>query len=344
MIWQVNVRYLSLIDEKVLKRALLVMLKGLFKDGKLARFNRTVQAYDSGSMPVGTARFPGFDLFTPDRSGAPYTWLLTKPNVDIATFLKIYEEFANRSLGDIRNPAKVASKIYGPHSESIKLFKGDRHESLWLSPAILLAAAAQHLGAEVESKGVGSVCLRLGPCMIEVTPRGCWSNIRHCIYPATTRGIVGDWPTTRFPDVVTTNPILTSFSEVSESLPHNTQYAACLLGLGLQEGTITDDWLMTQLIKQSTSIIRKGRLSPERFNLAVNALQRCDALLEENDQDLIPKLYQVLVPSLMGSRQFRSKFGPPTTCRAGRKARAETIQGWRDFIEDEFGRLRYANC
>jgi len=337
-----NVRSSNLLNKHSLLRALQDISQGLFERGMLTKYADYIHMLETTRLQE-TVTFPAFDLFTSGKQFPVYQWFLPKPSANIKSFLAIYDKFVSQGLGAIDNPGRIASTIYGEATDAGRLFTHFKDADQWYAPGLILAAASQWLGAELEYAGPQGVGLRLGNGLIEVTPEGCWSNTHRKVVKATVPAVDESWPVAPFPATSTKNKQLAAFKHISESLPASLQYAANLLALGLKEEVINDVWLYENRAEISERLLKRSRAGSQKLDRATLAVQQCAEVLEDA-LDVVPRLYEVAVPALMGAHRFKKLFGPVVLFQEGRVTREETLQRWRDLIEQEWERLQYANC
>jgi len=338
----VSVRSSNLLNKASLFRALQDVLQGLFERGMLTKHSDYVHMLETTRLQE-TVTFPAFDLFTPGKQFPTYQWFLPRPMTTIKSFLDIYEQFALQGLGSVKEPGRAAAKIYGEFTDAGRLFTHFNDADRWYAPGLILAASAQWLGAELESAGPQGVSLRLGNGLIEVTPKGCWSNTKRRLVEASAPAVDESWPVTPFPATGTRNRQLVALKHISESLPAALQYAANLLALGLKEEVITDLWLYENRFEISERLSKRSRAGAQKIDRATLAVQQCSEVLEDG-LDVVPRLYEVAVPGLMGAHRFKRLFGSFTPFQEGRVTQEATLQRWRELIEQEWENLQSANC
>lgn len=342
VIWMANVRSSNLLNKASLFRALQDISQGLFERGMLTKHADYVHMLETTRLQE-TVTFPAFDLFTPGKQFPVYQWFLPKPFATIKSFLATYDQFVSQELGVVANPGRVASTIYGEYTDAGRQFTHFKYADQWYAPGLILAAASQWLGAELDYSGSNGVCLRLGNGLIEVTSEGCWSNTQRRIVPAKAPSVDESWPVTPFPATGTRNRQLVAFKHISESLPAALQYAANLLALGLKEEVINDAWLYENRTEIADRLLKRSRAGSQKLDRATLAVQQCSEVLEDG-LDVVPRLYEVAVPGLMGAHRFKKLFGPVVLFQEGRVTREETLQRWRDLIQQTWEDLQNANC
>lgn len=337
-----NVRSSNLLNKASLLKALQDLLQGLFERGMLVKYAGYVHMLETTRLQE-TVTFPAFDLFTPGKHFPVYRWFLPRPFATIKTFLATYDKFIEQGLGSAANPGRVASTVYGEFTEAGRLFTHFKDADQWYAPGLILAAAAQWLGAELEYAGGNGVGLRLGNGLIEVTPEGCWSNTHRKVVKPAIPAVDESWPVTPFPSTSTKNKQLVAFKHISESLPTTLQYAANLLALGLKEEVINDVWLYANRVEIAERLLKRSRAGSQKLDRATLAVQQCSEVLEDG-LDVVPRLYEVAVPGLMGAHRFKKLFGSFTPFQEGRVTQEATLQRWRDLIQQEWEGLQNANC
>lgn len=318
-----NVQYSHLLNEASTTRAINEILRALRRGELIKSF--VARAKELEGIP-GTHRCLGFDIFERGGSVSPYQWLLPKPTCDIADFINTYEQFADRPLGKFRNPGSAATGIYKGSAAGRKILTFLNDPGDWETAANILLAASLHLGGELEVHSPSLTRVRLGPALLEVTERGCWSNFRRAIHPAHMRG--AEAPATVFQPVTTHNTYIRAFAEMSDDLDYGLRFAATAVALSIKAGVV-DKGFLEDLVKGAAS----------RESRAVGTgdlLKTCERILSGSSEGLLSALYECLVPRLMTSRTFRARFGVPSQVRSGRTFSSATRQAWLEQIANSY--------
>jgi hypothetical protein len=315
------VRPSRLLNRASATRALKDFLSALDAGSDLPNFRNRVTELSATRNRV---HFGPFNLFQFNA----YEWFLPKPTVGIAEYLAIYESYVSQDLGWTEGHWESAARIYRGNSAAKKLLRA-KHVEEWMSPAMILAAAAQHLGGEVEDSGPAMAQVRLGNGLLGVAPTGCWSNKLGRMIPVAVPAFDLDCPATSFGGVVVVNPVLEAIMEASHNfLGWKYRMVGTTLGLALQEEIIDPAWLRTMVFNGDPPKAPKRDLSG-----AESAAAECLAILEAVDGDVVINLWDAAVPNLMSSRDFRVTFGDPKQSNPTRKIKRTTIIKWRGVIE-----------
>ena len=328
-----------LLNRSVALRALKDIFLGLRERKLTRRFVDTAAGY-AGEHCVHL--FPGFTLFTPGKKFPPYQWFLPKTRVSVLKFLEVYEKLAQMDGTSGASPGAVAAKIYPVASQRAEFLRSFKRPEDWRSAATMLVASSQWLGGDIEHAGDHGVQARLGPGLLEVTEKGCWSATRRSLIrsiPAATPA----WPVTGFPATQTGNPHLLALAELRDLLDPNLRYAGTVLAAALNQAVVTPEWLRQQAeaaLLESLSIKSKDS---KRLERAAAALIHCSEILENMEFDIVPLLHMAAVPNLISSRKFRKIFGDPGQAPTGRETKAETRLRWQQVLDQVFGDLQDAN-
>lgn len=310
-------KYSHLLNERSIPRCIKELLKRLTQAGVLEQYQQAVR--EAIEKP-GSYTFPGFNMLTP---AAPYHLFVPAPTCDAQDFLGVYEEFSDRPLGFETRPGVVAARVYRNYSEGARMMKHLMEHDQWRSPALLLLAAARHLGAETETMTDSTARMRLGTGILQVTVDGCYSNFRRAVFPChkTSPAV----PATVIRQAATRHPSLTALTAVAEEMSHSTMYIGTALALALQAGEVSDEDLLKALQGCPSPSVRITNPGPKGREAA-------EQILMTQSVGLVHALYGSLVPSSMSSREFRRKFGSPHKISPYAKSRPATRERWLELI------------
>ena len=339
MTWVPSVRSSNLINPDTVTRALRDILQGL---ADRALLSSVAHAEGMNAAQV-THEYPAFNLTTTGRKFAPYKWFLPKPRVTILEFLRIYDQFAVAVRDGIENPAEVASRIYSRHSGPARLLTHFKHESQWLAAGHTLLCAALWLGAELECQDPDATLrMRLGNGLLEVSPRGVWSNIGKTTYKAKSLPAGHSWPLMPFPATRSDNPILHAVWPHLESLDPSLAFAATTVAIALKEEVVNRAFLRAETQKILRKLLASSKRSPRGLETATASLQQCVEVLEEAQEGVVRALYGAAVPGLMPSSRFRTMFGVPSQADPDRAVSPATRAKWTQKLEQVYEDLHSA--
>jgi hypothetical protein len=326
------VSYYRLLNERSVEKALTSLFSDLARSGTLDSIPDKVAAQNHAKMELS-----GFHLFTQGGSVKPYTWFLHKPKISILDALRIYESVAANPITELDTAGNLAGHIYPRTSDDRKMFSKFTGLSNWLSPALLFAACSQYLGVEIESASNNSVSMRLGNGMIQISPKGIWSNTRRSIV-ASQPDESPDKVITYFPAIATTNPVVKALWELCDGSA--SQYAVTTIAHALDEGVLNKS-VLVRIGKLDHPLIAKARAGGRDRQRAAQALGHCDNILDSAVEDLVGSLYDAAVPDLMCRKTLQSRIPAPTQIERGRIIREDTIEAWRawlhQYFEETFG-------
>lgn len=330
MTWGRNVSYFRLLSPTSVERALSDLLVNLAKAGQLKRLPEMAEGLDYKPLEI-----EGFDLFTQSGFVKPYRWFLTKPNVNIAQFLRVYDKVADYPLLELDAVGVTVSKIYQRNSPERAILARFTKPDQWLSPSMLLAACAQHMGAELISKTSNSVQLRLGPGFIRVSPLGCWSNSRSQVIPAVTPDRTPDKVITTFPNVKTTHPVLKALWQLADESDY--RYAVTTAAHAMNENIINNRFLQ-EVVRFKAPLAKKALDSVRNPVAAHAALEQCESILNAPEFSTMSFqcLYSAAVPMLMSYRQLQSIIGAPSQVSLNRKINPKTIEAWKTRLRETY--------
>lgn len=323
--------YFRLINERSVKRALQDVVKEIALQGNAHKYDEVLAR---NTKERKHQRFDGFNLFMSVGMAQPYKWFLAKPKVQIAEFLRVYETLAEYPLTQYDTPAEICARIYPKDSHERNIILKFKRPDQWLSPALLLAASAQHLGVEGTTLlEDGGVRMYLGDKILSVTPQGVFNNARHQDIS------FGDDfdaknPITTFPQSSSDNPTLRTLYELSDF--GERRYAVTLASLALDEQIINKAWL----VKEITPMMRQAQ---DETGLSLRALQECDEILESGHEDLVTDLFAAAVPDLISYKALQLIVGAPGHIKPGRHFSKKTLRGWRQKLHEAYAEQSYAN-
>lgn len=335
VIWRQSVSYFRLLNERAVEKGLLALLSELNSEGLLDKLPE--QATLAAQTP-GKVRLDGVNLFASYGAVKPYTWLIPKPKLSITEAMRIYETVANQPISGLEPVGVRASHVFHRGSEERRMLAKFTLPTMWLSPALLLAASYQYLGAEIEAYTDNTVRMRFGTGLIEVTKKGCFSNQHRTVIeqPETT-----EWDNNAicFPPITVEHPTLRALAALAietAALP-----ALTIAAHALEEGVMSKSFF-NKLAKLEGPLVEKVRHHKRDLQKASAALDNCIEILEGAVYDIIPELYEAAVPELMSYRRLQSIVGAPTQVKEGRQIRPETLASWRIKFEQILGELQDA--
>lgn len=316
--------HFRLLNERSVEKGLLALFTELAQNGTLNSLTELAARHQSERN--GKVHLDGFNLLAPSGSVKPYTWFLPRPKVHAAEVLRLYEEVADQPTHELKSVGEIVGHLYPRTSDERKMVSKLSDDDQWLSPALLLAAAAQYVGAEVVEFTRSSVRMRLGTGVVNVAPTGCWSNARkrtviHTVAPADAIS-----PITYFPDTVTDNPVLRALYELADG--SDARYAVTVAAHALTEGVINKAYLL-KIARLDGDLAMKAKgvkRDPEKARLALLA---ADEILQKAVYDILPELFAAAVPNLLSYRGLQAIIGAPTDFRQGRLIKEETLASWR---------------
>lgn len=275
--------------------------------------------------PAGEVTLPGFTLFS-RGTRSPYEWCVPKV-LDEARLLNTYEEYADRRLGYVRAPERVARRlIRQPQSANNYFGPSPRHSTHWRVPALKLLAMAQHFGSVVEVKDT-TYTTELCGYLMQVTTRGCYSNLHRKIVPAVMPGDLGNTeivvPPLRTAHPLATSLVLLGFDEAA-LWAANTAIRAESRHLVDTEGFLEDH----PHSARSRARARKMATLEERMAAALEATE----IIEGMQYGVLTALYDAIVPTLCNAQRFKKLFGNPWVA-PNIKPKPETRRQWVSRIE-----------
>lgn len=319
--------YFRLLDERSVERALQALLIDLARGKSLKDLPNLVAAK---ALRKESVELESFNLFSAGGSIKPYTWFLPKPKLSVAELLRVYERVADQPTHRLDPVGELAGHTYPRDSEGRRLFARFRADDQWLSPALLLAASAQYLHAEVESRTHNSVRMRFATGIIDISPEGCWSNTRRARVPQS-KPCDAAAPMTLFPAITTRNPVLRALHEMADG--STAGLALTVAAHALNEGTLSESHL-TKLARLEGAAADKALREYGNPELALKALGYCDEILENDSTELVSMLFEVATPHLISYRDLQTLIGSPTQTRVGRKIKKATRAKWRQHLHD----------
>lgn len=259
-----------------------------------------------------------------------YKWMIPKPAATIPEFIKVYEAFADRPLGEVENPGEVILSMYPRSAWARRVFSRRGHKDMWQSTARCLLAASLWLGGEVEMSGLHIVSIRFGNAILEVTSLGCWVNKRSAHHRAAHQAFDQDFPATTIQSIRYKHPLLSEMYLEAVEINQNAVFACTVLATAMYEEIIDRNWIKEQLGDNSSKGPVRDLRSAER------ALQECSQILEEPGHSVLHRLYDAAVPNLMSSHEFHCRFGSPSRSRPDRNIRPATIERWHGVLKSAF--------
>lgn len=323
-----SVRFWNLPSWVEPRRALIALRRAAFTGGVSPAVKaRAAELYSEQRDPV---ELPGFHVFDRALPVSPYTWLVPRPRGDISDLLNLWESYANQALGVRGGPSPLAA-IEGDtlaltRADFKRFFGGPRGAGHWAAPAAKIIALAQHLeGRENlhielsrttrwERRKVLSIKMHAATCMLEVTPRGLWSNMAmkeiRAPYLASDAGI-DEFCIRPFR---TNHPLAVALME-NEDVPETCLQAANVALRAIQQGLIREkDLVLSDALGRAAS----------RTATVVSAIELLDR------QRSLRPVYDLLVPNVVSALEFRRDFGNPF--RPARSTRKETVDKWREQL------------
>ena len=315
-----------LLDEDSCTRALKDFLGALGTGARLREFLDQCRFLAGSSDRIP---HPGFNLFLADT----YQWFIPKPHATVPQFLRVYEAFADRPLGDVENVGNVILDLYPGSKWARKVFTGRKHNDMWMSPARSLLAASLWLGGEVEQANATCVTVRFGNGLLEVTNEGCYVNRWKSVHKAACEAFDQDAPDTTFRAVSYRNSILQAMQEAAASMGSKYIYACTVLATALTEEIIDRHWLKDRVMAEAPGSLVQSLAAAER------SVTECTQILSEPFGHVMQNLYDSAVPNLMSAAQFRLRFGNPTHGNPNRKVAGATLGRWQKHINDAYSAL-----
>ena len=335
VIWRQNVSYFRLLNERSVERALTALFIELRQADLMEQLPEL--ALEEAKKP-GKVRLDGFNLLSAYGNVKPYTWLITKPKLSIPEAIRIYESAATQPLSGLDSVGSRVSHIHHRNSDERRMLERFSLPSQWKQPMLLLAASYLYLGAELESYTDETVCMRLGPALIEVTSKGCYSNQhRSVIQHAESVSNLGS--AIYFPSITVDHPALRALAALS--IDTSTLPALTIAAHALEEGIVSKSFF-NKLAKLEGPIIDKARHQKRDLQKASAALNNCLEIMNHGVYDIIPELFEAAVPDLMSYRKLQSIVGAPTQVKEGRQIRQETLVSWRIRFEKVLEELQDA--
>jgi hypothetical protein len=254
---------------------------------------------------------------------SPYQWCVPRPRFDEADVINTWEEYVDRNLGLVPNPGKVARSAVGRGS-GIAYFGTKRSATRWRIPLVKLAAVGLHCSPVEVDVRRDRVRVQLEDALLEVSPRGAWSNLHGRTVEAKKPAVDLGYDEVSVAPIKTSHPLASYLS-----------------------GRVGDDvlWLANVAIQgERFKLIPRLHfnqpaphpLPKRRRALAVDVLGAgltCQELLQGPPDGLVLALYQAAVPTLMTSRYFKSHFGNPFGPKSNRFVRPETRREWAERID-----------
>ncbi len=282
-------------------------------------------------MPVV---LPGYDLFSPG-SLSPALWHLSRPCKGRADYLRAYEAFVDRPLGKVRDPSALPLGVFadaGTPAGRIAYLRKSTRAYDWYTPALrLLACARFYDDISFQVQGV-NYSAHFGPQYLEVTPRGCYSNTRRCRVEAGEPPEDIDEARMPVPAITISDPAYLSLYEVIKDMDTSVLYALNAVVRGILKGELPKKKVAQAIVGLEGP--KRGGREPVAPSVAVSAahaaLDVIDAITEyEDPEEVYETLEHILIPNLMGKREFSATFG------RNRDASLHplVIKGWRMKIK-----------
>lgn len=309
-------KYSHLLNKNSIKRCIKALTKSLQEDDLLDPYHDAVRSL---MAEPGTAKFPGFNMLSPS---APYRLFVPAPTCDISDFLNVYEEFVDRPLGLTTRPGKAAEGVFAGCSEGEKLINFFVDHDQWKSPALILLTAARYLSGEVESFTDSEARMRLGPGILQVTSKGCYSNFRKAVFPC--HRVSPHAAATVLGSATTNHPALVAISTLEEA-DYSNHYIGTALALALHHAEISHDALLEALLESPKAVPKSTWVGPIGRDAA-------EEILMGQSKNMLSDLYAALVPVSMSSREFRAKFGNHRRSVPGRAIRPDTRSRWLELL------------
>jgi hypothetical protein len=288
---------------------------------------------DLEGQPLAPVMLPGFHVFSTGGSTPPYTWLVPKPVGNYEDLLNYWEAYVGEVSGSRKAPLDPLRSISQDrtvlNSVAFNRFFGDpRRQSEWATPAAKIIAIAQHLKGQgqegldarilpnrvYERQRIESISMFMSQFYLEVTPTHLFTNYgAKLLKPGYSAGDATLDELCIRP-LRSNHPLAIALMEREDTPEAALQAAAVVLrahALGrLSEADIR---------------LRTGSagVTPEQ------AVIKAYEALAAGSQSL-RDVYDVLVPAVMTSREFRSRFG--NGFRQTKTTRPETIDRWREAL------------
>lgn len=300
-------------------RALDALVSGLDHAGVIEQV-----VEDLDAMTGRSVRVPGFDVFSRSGSMPPFMWLFPKPEGGEEQFLYGYEAFADRPHGQVRAPGTMAAHIYARSRVGRATFASSKLSSHWWTPALTLAAVAQHFSEGAPLVEGDEWSTHVGPGYVKVSPRGVWSNFRNalvcCARPP------GDFPaeSLRFPDLTSDSSLARAVMRRSEDMDMGVLWSLNAVLRALEGYTLDPALVRSGLLARCESY--SGRVTS-----ISRAMAAAEEILQSSDDHVVEKLKEAVVPQILGSYQFKQIFGLPGSA-PHRKVSRSTRHRWREYL------------
>lgn len=306
-------------------RALKVISKHLHKEGRtLLTKARMLDDPDNAS---DTVTLPAFTPFSIDNGQWAAAWSVPRTLKDLDEVVAVYEEYADRKLGALRNPCQVARRVFQA-ATSRKFFGPARRPWDWWRPAAQLVALASQL-SKTPAKVQGTrVLLEVGGYRMEVTRRGCYSNFRKRVVDAQIPAEDADISLLTLDALTTAHPLARALAMGME--PTSILWAANAAIRAEAAGRIAP------ILAHSIEFLpprSRGRNAKRHSEAdARGALHACRDTLENGGPGILPELYQHAVPVLMNHREFAEVLASPWN-RPGRTIGQASVQRMQDHLD-----------
>lgn len=285
-------------------RAMKLISKHLHREGRtLLTQARMLDDPDNVSDPV---TLPACTPFSIDRGAWAAAWCVPRTLKDFDEVVAVYEEYADRKLGTLRNPCQVARRVF-QSSTSRKFFGPARRPWDWWRPAAQLIALASHLSNTPAKVQDSRVLLEVGGYRFEVTRRGCYSNFRKRVVDAEVPAEDADITLLTVDALTTTHPLARALCMGNE--PAHILWAANAAIRSEQAGKMAP--ISAQALGFSAPKSRGRNAKRHSEADARGALLACRDTLESGGPGTLPELYQQAVPILMNHKEFAEVLASP---------------------------------
>lgn len=267
---------------------------------------------DARTSPRKTV-LPAFHLFSEAEGIRAIDWCVPNvasklsPELRQGVILGVYEEFVDRRLGEVPNPDKVARSAL-PGVKGRKLFGPHRSRWDWWVPAAeLVAVMYKTVGRDKDDPKVvvtaGRVALDLGGSRLEVTERGCWSNLSRrsdglgYLKPAAFPAQDADLRNLTVPRVITYSPLAAALQQLE--VPPSILWACNSLtrAVSLEKHPP----LTIQSLEQPLKVRTRRKRSRNPADIQGSILMAREAL---DEGGTVEEIYRALVPYAVTKEEF----------------------------------------
>ncbi len=303
------------------ERALTTLAKTLDQCGVL----------DSVRMAIGRekpqpVRLPGFSVLSRTAGQRVIDWLLPEPTGTVEDFLFLYEAFVNSPLGMFREPWKKASEVYRGRGCRKPIFKNDGPTSShWLTPAVLLLCVGQHFNDEqsiewTETRNGTVYSLHVADLFLSVSPDKVYSNTARAYLRPPREAQDDHCADLKLPSCTAEHPLVWAVQKHEEDLD--------MAAVGWLLNTVYRAHLAGRLSNQQIYSALDAASRPAKVQTGARdeALRIATYILRGEEDRIVYPLFNVLVPDVMGYREFQTYIANPQD--VDRVVSAATRERW----------------